>query len=111
MTLPPEMIEAMRAALESRGTIVHNLSDETLEAVFTAALSAAWRPIESHPKYGDWIPRCLFGREAPWGWSQWIGQCDNGDIWLGVGDDGACWECGKPTHYCDSLPPPPERTE
>ena len=63
----------------------------------------AWYPIETAieiAKSNDgWIMRCLFAIKRDYGWEMWVGQCDNGDIWLGCDDEGACWECDKPTHW------------
>lgn len=68
-----------------------------------------WQPIETMPTDDGWSDHVLFGIMRPWGWEQWVGQCDDGDIWLGRDGEGACWECDVPTHW-QPLPPPPEAT-
>jgi hypothetical protein len=58
-----------------------------------------WRRIETAPHKDGGIARCLFGKRQSWGWSSWVGQRDDVDIWLGVQEDGACWDCEIPTHW------------
>lgn len=71
-----------------------------------------WRAIEeviaefADAPHDGWIPRGLFGKEGPHGWLAWVGQCDAGDIWLGVAEDGTCWSCEQP-HFYHALPAPP----
>lgn len=73
-------------------------------------LMTEWQPIETAieiAKSNDgWIPKCLFGIERPWGWEEWVGQCDDGTIWLARNGEGGCWACDKPTHW-QPLPKPP----
>jgi hypothetical protein len=73
-----------------------------------------WQPIETAieaAKTNDgWIYKCLFGIQREWGWEEWVGQCDDGDIWLGRQGDGTCFDCDKPTHWM-SLPPAPKTGE
>lgn len=68
-------------------------------------MKADWQPIETAPTEDGWISRCLFGKRQAWGWAVWVGQRDE-DIWLGVQENGACWDCEPPTHWMP-LPPPP----
>jgi hypothetical protein len=71
-----------------------------------------WRPIESaieqYKSNDGWIPRSLFAIKRRYGWEMWVGQCNAGDIWLGVQDDGTCWDCDKPTHWMPLQEPPEE---
>ncbi len=71
-------------------------------------MSDDWKPIETAPTSDGWIKRCLFGKRQKWGWATWVGQRDDVDIWLGVCEDGSCWECEVPTHWMP-LPEPPNR--
>lgn len=69
-----------------------------------SAAPEGWRDIAEAEVWAQennegWIPRCLFGLQTDWGWSAWVGQCDAGDIWLGVDDHGGCWECPRPSHF------------
>lgn len=72
-----------------------------------------WKPIEEAieaAKTNDgWIGPCLFAIERAWGWQIWVGQCDDGDYWLGRDDRGGCWESERPSHYMP-LPKPPPKT-
>ncbi len=83
---------------------------ETLEGKAAVALRSpadGWRPIESAPRDDGWISRSLFGKMRAWGWEAWVGQCDDGNIWLGRDGAGTCFDTDAPTHWMP-LPSPPE---
>lgn len=67
---------------------------------------SGWQPIETAPRDEGWIAPQLFAVKQTWGWEQWVGQCDAGDIWLGRTDDGSCFDTDPPTHW-RPLPNPP----
>lgn len=66
-----------------------------------------WQTIDSAPHSDGWIKRCLLGALIDGRWSAWVGQRDDWDMWLGVDETGACWECLPPTHWMP-LPEPPK---
>ncbi len=68
-------------------------------AVAAPSAETLWQPIETVPMDDGWTGRRLFAIKRAHGWEMWVGQCDAYTIWLGRDDNGACWECDKPTHW------------
>jgi hypothetical protein len=112
MTLTPEMIEAAIEAADkclAAGFTAQN----TMKAALTAALSAAWRPIESAPK--DETP-ILIGAFSPHGAGlqavvTYDGQPPGGSEYVWRTDDGIGYHRDLPTHWQPLPPPPEERKE
>jgi hypothetical protein len=65
-----------------------------------------WQPIETAPSNEGWIGPCLFAKKEQWGWEIWVGQCDDGNIWLARCGEGICADGPVPTHWTP-LPNPP----
>lgn len=104
-----EMVEAALRAFY-RHTAVQNFprsAQDMMERALEAALALSsrretaeeWQPIETAPHSDGWIARSLFATRREWGWEMWVGQCDDGDIWLGRDGAGSCFDTDKPTHW------------
>lgn len=66
-----------------------------------------WEPIETAPFLDVWLMPCILGRQRPWGFETWVGQCSDG-IWLVRDGNGGCFETDRPTHWMP-LPESPAR--
>lgn len=65
-----------------------------------------WQPIETVPRGdGGCIKPCLLAKKQSWGWEQWVGQCEPGDVWLVRNGNGS--QLGPvPTHWKPLSAPP-----
>lgn len=97
--MTPEMIETAAAIISDQASLSFEAAKIIAERALTAALGAAWRPIESAPKVEDGPPVLLWRHDAGFGVG-WFVIPDSGNA-------GWAWDCkDQPTHW-QPLPPPP----